>query len=167
MYSKPAVFIMILTLVIMLGYSPYSSYVFVQGKPVAGGHIECDIEDMFLELVKCCWFEDFGNYSSYVCQTCTEDGNNCGPIVKTDTRDQGETPPLPPTRPIPPTIGENVLQQEDEVLEQPADEGTKSPLKQGETGNLPELEFLEQQPADEGTLLEPSATEINQSATVE
>ncbi len=142
LYSKPAVPIMILTLVIMLVYSPYSSNVFVQSKPIAGGHIECDIEDIFLELVKCCWFEDFGNYSSYVCQTCTEDGKNCGPIVKTDTRDREETPPSTPTRPIPPTIGENVLQQEDEVLEQSADEGAISPQ-------------------------EPSTTEINQSATVE
>jgi hypothetical protein len=151
----------------MLVYSTYSSNVFVQGKPVVGAYIDCNIEDKFLELVKCCWNEDFGDYMSYVCQTCTEDGTNCGPIVKTDTRDRQETPP---TRPIPPTIGDNVLQQEDGVLEtQPADEGTVSPLKQSEGGNLPESKSLEPLSTDEGIVQEPSssANEINQSATVE
>ena len=168
LYSRSAVFIAILTLVVMLVNSTYSSNVFVQGKPISGGHIECDMEDVFLELVKCCWFEDFGNYTSYVCQTCTEDGTNCGPIVKTDTRDSQETPP--PTRPIPPNIGENVLQQEDGVLEQqsPAnDEGAQSSINRGEISNLQELESLEQQPADQETMEEPSATETNQSSTAQ
>ncbi|WP_458744576.1 hypothetical protein [Candidatus Nitrosocosmicus sp. T] len=42
--------------------------------------------------------------------------------MPTDTRDRQETPS--PKQTIPPTIGDNVLQQEDGVLEtQPADEG--------------------------------------------
>lgn len=85
--------------------------------------------------------------------------------MPTDTRDRQETPPK---RPIPPTIGDNVLQQEDGVLEtQPAYEGTVSPLKQSERGNLPELKSLEPLPTDEGIVQEPSSNEINQSATVE
>ena len=140
LYSKPAVVIAIVTLVVMLVYSTYSSNVFVLGKPISGGHIECDIDNAFLETITCCWFEDFGDYYAYVCQTCTEDGANCGPLVPTDTRDRQET--LPPKGSIPPTIGDNVLQQEDGILET--------------------------QPADEGIVEEPSsANEINQSATVE
>ena len=147
LYSKPAVFIAIVTLVVMLVYSNYSSNVFVLGKPISGGHIECDIDNAFLETITCCWFEDFGDYSAYVCQTCTEDGANCGPLVPTDTRDRQETPSK---QTIPPTIGDNVLQQEDGVLEtQAADEGTVSTLKQSERGNLPESKSLETQAADD------------------
>jgi hypothetical protein len=166
LYSKSVVFIAILTLVVMLVYSTYSSNVFVLGKPISGGHIECDIDNAFLETITCCWFEDFGDYYAYVCQTCTEDGANCGPLVPTDTRDRQDTPPK---QTIPPTIGDNVLQQEDGVLEtQPADEGTVSPLKQSERGNLPESKSLEPLSTDEGTVQEPSsANEINQSTTVE
>ena len=185
LYSKSAVFIAILTLVVMLVYNTYSSNVFVLGKPSIGTHIECDIDNAFLETITCCWFEDFGDYISYVCQTCTEDGANCGPLVPTDTRDRQDTPPkqtipptigdnvlqqedTPPKQTIPPTIGDNVLQQEDGVLEtQPADEGTVSPLKQSERGNLPESKSLEPLSTDEGIVQEPSANEINQSATVE
>lgn len=165
LYSKSAVFIAIVTLVVMLLYSTYSSNVFVQGKPISGGHIDCDIDNAFLETITCCWFEDFGDYYAYVCQTCTEDGANCGPLVPTDTRDRQDTPPK---RTIPPTIGDNVLQQEDGVLEtQPADQGTVSPLKQSERENLPELKSLEPLPTDEDIVQEPSANEINRSATVE
>ena len=162
---KSADFIAILTLVVMLLYSTYSSNTFVQGKPSIGTHIECDIDSEFFETISCCWFEDFGNYIEYVCQICTEDGANCGPLVPTDPRDRQETPPK---QTIPPTIGDNVLQQEAGVLEtQPADEGTVSPLKQSERGNLPESKSLEPLSTDEGIVQEPSANEINQSATVE
>lgn len=165
-YSRSPVFIAIVTLVVMLVNSTYSSNVFVQGKPISGGHIDCDIDNAFLETITCCWFEDFGDYHAYVCQTCTEDGANCGPLVPTDTRDRQDTPPK---QTIPPTIGDNVLQQEDGVLEtQPADQGTVSPLKQSERENLPELKSLEPLPTDEGIVQEPSsANEINLSATVE
>ena len=149
----------------MLVSSTYSSNVFVQGKPISGGHIDCDIDNEFLETITCCWFEDFGDYYAYVCQTCTEDGSNCGPLVPTDTRDRQDKPPK---HTIPPTIGDSVLQQDEGVLEtQPADEGTLSPLKQNERGNLPELKSLEPLQTDEDILQEPSANEINQSAIVE
>ena len=166
LYNKSAVFIAILTLVTMLVYSTYSSNVFVLGKPSIGTHIDCNIDNEFLETITCCWFEDFGDYIGYVCQTCTEDGANCGPLVPTDTRDRQDTPPK---HTIPPTIGDNVLQQEDGVLEtQPADQGTVSPLKQSERENLPELKSLEPLPTDEDIVQEPSsANEINQSAAVE
>ncbi len=158
LYSKPAVFIAIVTLVVMLVYSTYSSNVFVLGKPISGGHIECDIDNAFLETITCCWFEDFGDYYAYVCQTCTEDGANCGPLVPTDTRDRQETPPK---QTIPPTIGDNVLQQEDAPPKQTIPPTIGDNVLQQEDG------VLETQPADEGIVQEPSANEINQSATVE
>ena len=178
LYSKPAVFIAIVTLVVMLVYSTYSSNVFVLGKPISGGHIECDIDNAFLETITCCWFEDFGDYYAYVCQTCTEDGANCGPLVPTDTRDRQETPPkqsipptigdnvlqqedAPPKQTIPPTIGDNVLQQEDAPPKQTIPPTIGDNVLQQEDG------VLETQPADEGIGQEPSANEINQSATVE
>ena len=165
LYSKSAVFIAILTSVVMLVYSTYSSNVFVLGKPISGGHIDCDIDNAFLETITCCWFEDFGDYYAYVCQTCTEDGANCGPLVPTDIRDRQDTPPK---HTIPPTIGDNVMQQEDGVLEtQPADEGTASPLIKSESKNLPESKSLEPLSTDEGIVQEPSSNEINQSATLE
>jgi hypothetical protein len=159
LFSKSAVFIAIVTLVVMLVYSTYSSNVFVLGKPISGGHIECDIDNAFLETITCCWFEDFGDYSAYVCQTCTEDGANCGPLVPTDTRDRQETPS--PKQTIPPTIGDNVLQQEDAPPKQTIPPTIGDNVLQQEDG------VLETQPADEGIVQQPSANEINQSATVE
>ena len=76
----------------MVGSSTSTYNLVVQGKPIAGGHIECDRD--FFE-VTCCWWEDFGDYLSYVCQACDDDGENCGPIVNTDPRDLAEPPRTP------------------------------------------------------------------------
>jgi len=109
-------------LVILVGGSTSTYNLVVQGKPIAGGHIECD-RDFF--GVTCCWWEDFGDYISYVCQTCDEDGSGCGPIVKTDPRSL-EEPPTSPSTDLPVIPGGNG------VLEQPPtspQQGHKSGLE--------------------------------------
>ena len=124
MMYKKHLFFMIITfiLVILVGGSTSTYNLVVQGKPIAGGHIECD-RDFF--GVTCCWWEDFGDYISYVCQTCDEDGSGCGPIVKTDPRSL-EEPPTSPSTDLPVIPGGNG------VLEQPPtspQQGHKSGLE--------------------------------------
>jgi hypothetical protein len=53
--------------------------------------IDCKEANFFTET--CCWWNDFGNYVSYVCQICYDmDGDfrngyeDCDPPVKTDPR---------------------------------------------------------------------------------
>jgi hypothetical protein len=158
LHSKSAFLVEIVTLVAALAYSTYSSNVFVQGKPISGGHIDCDIDNEFLETITCCWFEDYGDHYAYVCQTCTEDGSNCGPLVPTDTRDRQDAPSQ---HTIPPTIGDNVLQQESEPPKHTI------PPTIGDNVLQQEDRVLKTQPADEGIVEEPSSSEINRSSTVE
>jgi hypothetical protein len=176
--SKPVIFVVISVLVAALLYGSFSE--FAQGKPVAGGHIECDLGEIY-GTITCCWYEEVVRYgiptSKYVCQTCTEDGTNCGPIedwraikggddVKGPLGKEGVLQPLTPPRSVPPTVGENILQQDLGVLEQTPSQGLP-PLKQGQ-GVLPQDGVLEQAPADQGAAeLPPPATEQTQPATVE
>jgi hypothetical protein len=160
MQRKSLIFVVISAILAALVYNPSSiSNVFVQGKPVYGAYIDCDLGEIY-GTITCCWEEQFPDYQARVCQTCHEDGTNCGPIVKTS-----EEPPKPP-RSVPPTAGENILQQDLGVLEQTPSQGLP-PLKQGQ-GVLPQDGVLEQAPADQGAAeLPPTTTEETQPATVE
>jgi hypothetical protein len=112
LFTKPVIFVVTSFVLSALIYSSSPTFLpHVQGKPIAGGHIECD-SDFF--SVTCCWWEDFGDYIAYVCQSCDEDGSNCGPIVKTDPSSLEQTP----TPPMTPGGGANVP-QDGGVLEQP------------------------------------------------
>ncbi|MPZ07270.1 MAG: hypothetical protein GEU26_12790 [Nitrososphaeraceae archaeon] len=179
--SKPMIFVVISVIVVALVYNSSStSNVFVQGKPVAGGHIDCNLGEIY-GTITCCWYEEVVRYgiltSKYVCQTCTEDGTNCGPIedwrankggddVTGPLEKEGVLQPLTPPRSVPPTVGENILQQDLEVLEQTPSQGLP-PLKQGQ-GVLPQDGVLEQAPADQGAAeLPPTITEETQPAIVE
>ena len=168
------IFVVILALGVVLIYSPYSSNIFVQGKPVAGGHIECDLGEIYGTLT-CCWWEDKGAYSAYVCQTCHEDGTNCGPIVDCPFPcDKSST--SQPSGPFAPL--------QDGVLEQPPTPPPSDPAAPLKGGVLEQLEqggggapgfepgFLERQqlqpPAEQGAAeLAPPTSEGTQPATVE
>ncbi|MGI0043494.1 MAG: hypothetical protein ACRD47_07265 [Nitrososphaeraceae archaeon] len=145
MYSKPLIFVVISVLAI--AYISFSE--FAQGKPVAGGYIECDLGEIY-GTITCCWYEEVVRYgiptSKYVCQTCTEDGTNCGPIedwrankvggdVTGPLGKEGVLQPLTPPLLAPPTAGERVppgggvIQQQPPTdqgaAELPATEGTQ------------------------------------------
>jgi hypothetical protein len=122
--------VIILTTSFLLATLIYGSYpsldVFVQGKPVWGTHIDCKEANFFYET--CCWWEDFGTYIAYACQTCYDsDGygstgyEDCKPLVKqrtisgSDVRaplGEGVLEQLPtPTSPFSPPLSGGVLQQ--------------------------------------------------------
>lgn len=91
MFTKSVIFVVTSFILAALIYSSAARIVVVvQGDPASP--IDCKEANFFFET--CCWFEDFGDYISYVCQTCYDtDGygsngyEDCGPLVKTDTRD--------------------------------------------------------------------------------
>jgi hypothetical protein len=153
MQRKSLIFVVISAILAALVYNSSStSNVFVQGKPVYGAYIDCDLGEIY-GTITCCWEEQFPEYQTRVCQTCHEDGTNCGPIVKTS-----EEPPKPPRSvPLPPTVGENMLQRDLGVLEQTPSQGLP-PLKQGQ-GVLPQDGVLEQAPADQGAAEAPRTVE--------
>jgi hypothetical protein len=174
MQRRSLILVVIPALVIV--YGSFSEL--AQGKPVAGEYIDCNLGEIY-GTITCCWYEEVVRYgiltSKYVCQTCTEDGTNCGPIedwraikggddVKGPLGKEGVLQPLTPPRSVPPTVGENILQQDLGVLEQTPSQGLP-PLKQGQ-GVLPQDGVLEQEPADQEAV-EPPTTEGTQPPTIE
>jgi hypothetical protein len=119
--------------VVLMYSSSHTSNVFVRGRPVSGGHIDCDYassNDRFFKIMTCCWWEQGPGYAHYVCQACSEDGSWCGPIKDTDTRKSPINAPPPPPGPGKGGPG-NVLPEG--VFEQPE----KAPSPGGSKGLKP------------------------------
>jgi hypothetical protein len=178
-------------LVVMLVSNSYSPSIFVQGKPVSWAHIDCDIENEFLELVKCCWEDDLGDdnvlTTGFVCQTCTEDGRICGPIEPRDLEQLPTPQPFDPTAPLqegglehPPTFSPfnptaplqgGVLEQQEQTPPPSAPGASPGILEQLEQDSSPELGFSERQqepPAGQGAAeLTPPTAEETQPAIAE
>lgn len=172
----------VLFLGIALICSSFTPFIVLAAPPASGwgSSKDCVLNKTSGE-VRCCWRERVPGQILGVeyCQTCerTAKGWECKqkerqsmlapPTTGEDIfpEDTGvlEQPPTPPQS-LPPTVGENILQQDLGILEEAPSQGVP-PLKQGE-GVLPELGFLEQQPADQG-VAEPPATEATQPAAVE
>ncbi len=91
LFTKSVIFVVTSFILAALIYSSAARIVvFVQGD--SDSPIDCREANFFSET--CCWWNDFGNYISYVCQICYDrDGDfgngyeDCNPPVKTDPRD--------------------------------------------------------------------------------
>jgi hypothetical protein len=91
LFTKSVIFVVTSIILTALIYSSAAGFVvFAQNDPVSP--IDCKEANFFSET--CCWWNDFGDYVSYVCQICYDtDGDStngyedCNPPVKTDPRD--------------------------------------------------------------------------------
>jgi len=88
--TKPVIYVVTSCILAALIYS--STATFVVFAQETSSPIDCKEANFFFET--CCWWNDFGDYVSYVCQVCWDkDGDfrngyeDCDPPVKTDPRD--------------------------------------------------------------------------------
>jgi hypothetical protein len=88
--NKPVIYMVTSCIFAALIYS--STAIFVVFAQESSSTIDCKEANFFFET--CHWWNDFGDYVSYVCQVCWDkDGDfrngyeDCDPPVKTDPRD--------------------------------------------------------------------------------
>jgi hypothetical protein len=163
----------VLYLVLILFYSPHTTYAVPN---MSNDHsTNCTSTGKHsqngLMLVKCCWYnyedilKDTNNKVKY-CSTC-EDGGTRGKINCTE-----------PAKESIGKIPSDVISNQDGVLEDtitpisPPPSVTSPPrileeLQQDDEKVVPEYELLEQQPANQETTEERSATETSQSSTAQ
>ncbi|MDR4492417.1 MAG: hypothetical protein R2685_16230 [Candidatus Nitrosocosmicus sp.] len=169
--SKPLITVVILSFVIVLVSGSFAPFIVYAEPPASGYYMStCDTSNMPESndggvRVTCCWREHIPGQilGKEYCQTCTQKDGKVYDCTAKQPQALGQQPTS--SQPLPPTVGENILQHDSGVLEQMPGQGIPS-MNQGQV-TLPKDGIIQQQPDTQQPLTSMPHSEQTQSGTID